>query len=711
MKLAPDMLFVAALLPCLTLPAQITPHGLPRLDRETVSQTYFGADAPWFVDRIPFLEIDDPQIQQIYYYRWKVFRSHIREIGAQGTTVLEFLADVPWAREPYTDLNDSASFHLREGRWLRDPSVVDDLIDHEFTGGGNDRHFSESVAAASVDTTLVTGDPAPALRHLDAMQHVYNLWDDHLDRKRNLYWIEPLLDATEYTIASIDASGAGFEATAAPEDFRNGFTGGYAFRPSINTYQYANALAIAHLATVAGDVKTAADYKQRAENIRSAVLAQLWNSGLQHFTDRYQRSTKHVTAGDFIRGRELVGYTPWLYDLSPKQSDGVFYNDAWKHILSASQLAGPEGLRTVEPSYPRYLVQYRYDRATGLRECQWNGPSWPFQTSQALTALANLLNDYPPSGITAADYLHLLRQYTHQHFLSPGHPDLQEDYNPDTGGPIVGLPRSHHYEHSTYVDLVLGGLIGIRPRADDVLEVNPLLPAAPDASGPAIRWFRLDNLRYHGHDVAVVYDLNGSHFHLGSGLSVYVDQRLAKGPVALGRMEIPLRPVSPEQLPARARRVDVAVNVGVPEGPVASASSSDPASPASEAIDGRLWFFPEIANGWSPLLADGYSSWYSVDFGHNETLGSVELYFFSDGERFKVPEDFHLQYEAATGWQEIARQDRQPERAVANGETKVTFPPLTTRKIRVVMTNPAAPSRVRLIEVGAFAPAPGGDLR
>ena len=146
---------------------------------------YFGAEAPWFLKNIPFLEIDDPEIQQIYYYRWKLFHAHIREIGMQGSTVLEFLPDVPWAREPYTDLNDSASFHLSEGRWLRDPAVVNDLIDHLYTGGGNDRHFSESIAAATVSTTLVTGDPAPALGHFDTMQHIYNLWDDHFDRGRN----------------------------------------------------------------------------------------------------------------------------------------------------------------------------------------------------------------------------------------------------------------------------------------------------------------------------------------------------------------------------------------------------------------------------------------------------------------------------------------------------------------------------------------------
>ena len=469
----------------------------PALPVEALAAKYFGADAPWYERNVPFLEIDDPEIQDVYYYRWKLFRSHVREIGQQGTTLVEFLDNVPWARQPYTDLNDSAAFHLREGRWLRDPAIVDSLIDHLYAGGGNDRHFSEWVAAATNDTTLVTGDPAPALRNLNAMEYVFNEWDDHLDRKRNLYWIEPLLDATEYTISSIDASGAGFEAQASKDQNQNGFTRGFAFRPSINSYQYANAMAIARLLRLAGHPEAATDYAERAEKIQAATLDQLWNPKLLHFTDRYQRSTKYVTEGDFIRGRELVGYVPWMFELPPatRSSD---YAAAWKHALAPDELGGAYGLRTVEPSYPRYMTQYRDDAASGLRECQWNGPSWPFQSSQALAGMANLLDDYPRSALTKEDYLRLLRQYTHQHYIAPERLDLEEDYDPDAGKPIVGLARSNHYSHSTYVDLVLNGLVGIRPRADNVLEVNPLVPVDGEKH---IRYFAVEHLAYHGHDL------------------------------------------------------------------------------------------------------------------------------------------------------------------------------------------------------------------
>ncbi len=675
----------------------------PRLPRQKLAMENFGADAPWFLQNIPFLEIDDAEIQQLYYYRWKLFRSNIREIGPQGTTILDFLEEVPWAREPSTDLNDSSSFHIMEGRWLRNPAIVDSLIDHLYAGGGNDRHFSEAIAAATESSTRVTGDSAPALRHLDAMQRIYNQWDDHFDRSRNLYWIEPLADATEYTIASIDASGAGFTDHPSTNQDHNGFTRGFAFRPSINSYQYANALAIARLAKVAGKPDVAADYSERAERIRGAVLQQLWNSNLQHFTDRYQRSTSFVTAGDFIRGRELVGYVPWLYELPPKNNSDMDYSAAWRHVLSAEQLGGPHGLRTVEPTYPRYLVQYRYDKPTGLPECQWNGPSWPFQTSQALTGLANLLNDYHQSVVTRADYLRLLRQYTRQHYFAPGHPDIQEDYNPDTGAPIVGLARSHHYSHSTYVDLVLSGLIGIRPRADAVLEINPLLPPESASTEKPIRYFALQNFLYHGHEVSIFYDAGGARYHIGAGLSVFIDGKRVAGPSPIQRMLIPLPSRSSKVRKTTRMPVDLAVNPGLPDGPHATASSAISPASIGEAIDGRLWFFPENANGWTPAADDkSPMSWYSVDFGEVRKVHSVELYFFSDGDRFLAPSAYHLQYKSASGWSNIPRQRRAPPQPLANGENNIEFPRVSTQAMRVVIDNPAAPATFRLIEVKVF---------
>jgi hypothetical protein len=685
------------------LAAAFASQAQPNLPRQKIAAEYFGADAPWYLRNIPFLDIDDREIQDVYYYRWKVFRSHIREIGPEGTTITEFLDNVPWARQPFTDLNDSASFHILEGRWLRHPAIIDSLIDHLYTGGANDRHFSESIAAATMSRTWVTGDPSPGLRHLEEMRAIYDLWDDHFDRARGLYWIEPLLDATEYTIASIDASGAGFTEDPSPDQNHNGFTGGFAFRPSINSYQYANALAIARFASLAGHPELAADYSRKAADLRTAVLQQLWNPTLNHFVDRYQRSTAYVSAGDFIRGRELVGFVPWAFELPPDGAATAHFSGAWTHLMAATELAGAYGLRTVESSYPRYLTQYRYDGVSGNPECQWNGPSWPFQTSQVLTALANLLDDYHQADIGAADYLRLLRQYTRQHLASGGQADIQEDYNPDTGKPIVGLARSHHYEHSTYVDLILNGLIGIRPRSDETLEIAPLFSSQQPDEGRPIRYFALQNLAYHGHDIGIFFDADGNRYAAGRGLSVFVDGKRRYGPARLERVSIPLA-ARPPAVNEPARRVDLAANPGIADGPIGTASSVAPGAAVAEAIDGRLWFFASNPNGWSPVAAAGNSSWYAVDIRQRRLIGSAELYFFGDGLRYLPPKGFRLQYQSPEGWRDIPAQQHTPRKPLANGENTITFPPLAARSIRVVLTNPATHANFRLIEMKVFAP-------
>jgi hypothetical protein len=147
------------------------------------------------------------------------------------------------------------------------------------------------------------------------------------------------------------------------------------------------------------------------------------------------------------------------------------------------------------------------------------------------------------------------------------------------------------------------------------------------------------------------------------------------------------------------------VNPGFPDGPIASASSADPTAPVEQAIDGRMWFFPEISNGWSPSPADSAAtSWYQIDLRTPQTVGSVELYFFADGEHYQPPSSFQLQYQSNNGWKDIPMQARAPQIPIANGENRISFPPLRTQQLRIVFKNPPAPARLRLIEAKTFAP-------
>jgi hypothetical protein len=661
------------------LGASVAPAASPKLDAAAIAKARFGNDAAWYEQRIPFFESADPKIDAVYYYRWGLFRAHQRDLGAQGYVTTEFADDVDWQREPYASLNDASGFHIAEGRWLNDRRFTDDYVNFMYEGG-NDRHFTDHMADSVWGRYLVDGDRAAVLAHLKTMRHIYRLWDEKFDFTKGLYFVEPLLDATEYTVSSIDASGG-----------KDGFRGGDSFRPSVNSYMFANARALSRMAEMAGDTAMAKEYADRAQALRTRVLADLWSPKLGHFVDRYQVDNEHVKYWDQIRNRELVGYLPWMFDLVP---DDAKYAQAWAHLLDPASLGGKAGMRTVEQNYEYYMRQYRY--LGTAPECQWNGPIWPYQTTQVLTGMANLLDHYDEHGpVTRSDYMRLLRQYTQMHYQGEGRSarlDLEEDYHPETGKPIVGLDRSHHYFHSGYLDLVMTGLVGIRPRADDVLEVNPLLPAANDAQ--ALGWFHIERGPYHGHEVSVTWDADGRRYGR-KGLTIAVDGAEVAHRGDLGRIEVPLaRKANAPVL----RETNLAVQLVRGNFPKASASSGTEAEKLHDGIDGRAWFYPELPNGWDSA-AGASEQWYAVDFGKSVTLGATELAFFADGGKFAAPRKVRVEAWRDGRWQVVAAPAAAP---LANGVTRLSWTPVTAERIRVAMT-PAGGKAIRLAELKAFA--------
>ena len=469
-------------------------------DHNKLAAGYFAEDQQWYVENIPFFECSDKEIEKVYYYRWKMYKAHIRSVGDNSYVITEFINHVPWDREPFCTINAASMHHIYEGRWLKDNRYMDGYIENLYQYGGNNRRYSESVADATYERYLTNGDAAFVMRQLDSMKSIYNQWFDHWDSSKNLYYIPVMPDATEYTIASIDASGG-----------KDGFEGGDAFRPTINSYMYGNAMAISHIAAMKGDKAVSNEYLERAGALKSNVENNLWNDSLQHFADRFKVNNQYVRYWDFIRGRELAGMIPWYFNLP---EDNRKFNAAWKHVIDTAQLLGGYGLRTNEPAYEYYFKQFVYFE--GQRGSQWNGPSWPYQSSQTLTGMANFINNYNQDVITNSDYLKLLRLYTKQHFLQDSNINLVENYDPNLGGPIVYYYWSNHYNHSSYNNLIISGLCGIRPSPGDTLDINPLIDSS-------ITYFYLGDVTYHGHNLTLIYDRDGSRYLAGKGLRVFVD--------------------------------------------------------------------------------------------------------------------------------------------------------------------------------------------
>ena len=116
---------------------------------------------------------------------------------------------------------------------------------------------------------------------------------------------------------------------------------------------------------------------------------------------------------------------------------------------------------------------------------------------------------------------------------------IDESLNPHTGKWIINWlnqgdrfpnTRGCHYNHSTFCDLVITGLVGLRPREDDLIEVHPLVPEDTWA------WFCLDNVLYHDHILTILWDQTGNKYGLGPGLKLLVDGKEIAGSKTLNKI-------------------------------------------------------------------------------------------------------------------------------------------------------------------------------
>ena len=198
---------------------------------------------------------------------------------------------------------------------------------------------------------------------------------------------------------------------------------------------------------------------------------------------------------------------------------------AWLQLLDEQGFSAPYGLTTAERRHPQF-------RSHGVGRCEWDGAVWPFATSQTLTALANYLNDYPaPHVVGDSVFFRQMELYVEsQHHR--GRPYIGEYLDEKNGAWLMGdRERSRYYNHSTFNDLMITGIVGLRPQDDGSIVVNPLLPDN--------QWdyFCLDGVNYRGHVLTIIWDKDGQHYHQGSGLTLLVDGQCRAHRPGLGKLE------------------------------------------------------------------------------------------------------------------------------------------------------------------------------
>lgn len=476
-----------------------------RDDEETIVQ-YVDNDLAqvWLSENIPLFECPDKDIEEVYYFRWWVYRKHIKET-VDGFLITEFLPNVPWAGK-HNSIVCAAGHHIYEGRWILNGKYIEDYARFWYKKGGSLRSYSSWLGDAIWQYCTVKGDFSLALELLEDFIADYREWEKTNRHESGLFWSNDDRDGGEFSI-----SGSGL-------------------RPTLNSYMFGYANVIAKTAKIAKRVDVFEEFSAKAASLKKLINEKLWDEK-DNFFKVIPLDSKDNTVVNWSfdsidpnhNVQEWLGYIPWYFNIPVSG-----YEVAWKRPMQKDGFYAPFGLTTAEQRHSRFMFKAEH-------ECLWNGPSWPFATAMVLSALANLLNNYEQNCISKKDYFELLKQYTKCHKREK--PDgtvirwLDENLDPYTGDWISrtilenwgwkpekgGRERGKDYNHSTYCDLIITGLIGLRPREDETIVVNPLI------SDGLWDYFCIDKISYHGRQITIFYDKYGNHYNKGKGFYVFAD--------------------------------------------------------------------------------------------------------------------------------------------------------------------------------------------
>jgi hypothetical protein len=458
------------------------------IDTETVKNYVPNAQAfEWMAKEVPLFECPDSAIEKIYYYRWWTFRKHLKQTP-NGFVFDEFITPVNHAGI-YNTVSSALGHHIYEGRWLHDPKYISTYINFWLYDDPKQKKphlhaFSSWLEDAVYHFYLVNLDKGFIQHDIPALNTDYRQWESERGLPDHMFWQFDVKDAMEESI-----SGSRKEKN---------------IRPTINSYMYGNAVALSKMAALVGVDSLKSKYAEKAAELKKLVEQNLWDDSASFFKVK-------LANGKLSDAREELGYIPWYFNLP---DDKEKYAVQWDQLTDTKGFCAPWGLTTAERRHPLFRTH-----GTG-HGCEWDGAIWPFATSQTLTGLANLLTDYKHhNNMSAKVFYDELHKYAMSH-IKRGVPYLGEYQDEKTGYWLKGdNPRSSYYNHSTFCDLIISDLIGLKSRPDNILEIYPLIPQGQ------WDWFCLEKVRYHNRNITILWDKTGNRYHKGKGLLVYADGR------------------------------------------------------------------------------------------------------------------------------------------------------------------------------------------
>ena len=683
----------------------------------------------YWAENLPYIDVPKKAVQKAIDYRWWLER-----FNSLDANIPDYDYQYPVTIEGVLGYNNAIiltqPMHLQDTKWLRSPylaygqllsagnsSQSSAFLDNPGNRNNWNNHYGQYLAEAGYEAFNVIGGGAEVAENFayyfghDATGQLEH-YGNHIEGRDLIAYRNNYMTGNDADTISMHAPGTGTWKAHGE-----------------NAYVWAAADAAAKLYEQLGNTEQAKYYRDLADKIKADVLELMWCEECQKFETYAVRPTgtqHNANQPNLVKYTESNNYNYFAVGLVPDDAASVTkYKEALKAFsngkefpifpfYTANQVHNQEVSGSNNFSNINFTVQLRlYESALRTYDKEQT-----YITDDMLAMMAEWMawNVYPDAGDIR-------------------YPNNNEFHNID-GRTYENYYRSWIYHNilGNYTYLFIEDMAGIQPRADEKIELSPI-----DFS---YDHFMVNNVRYHGHDLTVVWDKpdDGKTWYneCPEGYSLYIDGTLAftlkdlahvvydsatkeisfpDGAVEIvtnnGGAAIPTAmntAITEKKVLNMLEKSGVHGMTNLAEGAEVTATfTPDKARAASWAekhradgsdstskavnetvpdpqavVDGTTVDMPFWGNYGSVNERDSLT----LKLSSKQTVDMATLYFYNDRQTngYSEPSKFAVEYWDGEAWQAVRQQTRTPSAPRANYNA-VYFAPVETDQFRFTFTN------------------------
>ena len=683
----------------------------------------------YWAENLPYIDVPKKAVQKAIDYRWWLERFNSLDANIPG-----YDYQYPVTIEGVLGYNNAIiltqPMHLQDTKWLRSPylaygqllsagnsSQSSAFLDNPGNRNNWNNHYGQYLAEAGYEAFNVIGGGAEVAENFayyfghDATGQLEH-YGNHIEGRDLIAYRNNYMTGNDADTISMHAPGTGTWKAHGE-----------------NAYVWAAADAAAKLYEQLGNTEQAKYYRDLADKIKADVLELMWCEECQKFETYAVRPTgtqHNANQPNLVKYTESNNYNYFAVGLVPDDAASVTkYKEALKAFSNGKEF----------PIFPFYTANQVHNQEVSGSN---NFSNINFTEQLRLYESALRTYDKEQTYITD-DMLAMMAEWMAWNVYPDAgdvrYPNNNEFHNID-GRTYENYYRSWIYHNilGNYTYLFIEDMAGIQPRSDEKIELSPI-----DFS---YDHFMVNNVRYHGHDLTVVWDKpdDGKTWYneCPEGYSLYIDGTLAftlkdlahvvydsatkeisfpDGAVEIvtnnGGAAIPtamntaitekkvlnmLEKSGMHGMTNLAEGAEVTATFTPDKARAASwaekhrADGSDSTSKAvnetvpdpQAVVDGTTVDMPFWGNYGSVNERDSLT----LKLSSKQTVDMATLYFYNDRQTngYSEPSKFAVEYWDGEAWQAVRQQTRTPSAPRANYNA-VYFAPVETDQFRFTFTN------------------------